>query len=312
LVAENRNLLDPILKLAPPGPERNARSVKMVDNFLDFYPRMAFHSYFTPRLQQLVEKLPPLPSILIRAASLYSRDDIPWSKQPPDAHYIAVRGEPRPEGAYRYSLTPSISEPESPGDFMGWFSLSPTAATGGNAPHSVLGDLGARLQLDAFGAAGAVDFAADALRKFYGDLTPPWDSHLGEFNQHDRAALARLEHEMPALSQEINRYFEFNNVLDELPPAATGPCRGSPLVLVNLDARIRLGALERFPHLASFYKGIVPMVSIHSSIDNDHGDRLLDFDFDQGHIRIRFLVCGGTLVAAKLSPDGLVVPWETR
>ncbi|HEY2664820.1 MAG TPA: hypothetical protein VGI47_10805, partial [Candidatus Binataceae bacterium] len=307
---ESRTLLVPILKLAPPGPERNARSLKMFDRFLEFYPKIAFHFYFTPELQQLVEKLPPRQSILIRAGSLYSRDDIPWLKRAPNSHYLAVRGRSQPDGAYQYSLTPSIFEPERPGDFTGWFSLRPTAPMDGAARLSVLGSLGAQLQLDAFGAAGAVDFAAAVLRECYGDLTPPWDLRLGEFNHHDRAALARLEREMPALFAEIIRYFEFNNIIDEVPAPATGPCAGqSPLVVFNLDTRIRLKALDRFPRLAAFYNRIAPMVSAHSSIDNDQGDRLLDFDFDRGRIRMRFLVCAGALVAVKPPfSDGQAVP----
>ena len=80
-------------------------------------------------------------------------------------------------------------------------------------------------------------------------------------------------------------------------------------MVANLDAQIRPRALERFPHLASFYRHIAPMVSAHSSIDNDQGDRLLDFDFDRGRIRIRFLVCAGALVAARPPfPAGLAAP----
>jgi len=298
--AETRSLLAPILKLAPPGPERNARSLMMLDRLLAFYPKIAFHFYFTPQLKQLIDKLPPRQSILIRAATLYSRADIPWSTHAPNSHYLAVRGRVQPADTYQYSLTPSVMEPESPGDFAGWFSLRPNAAAGGAARLSVVGDLGAQLQLDAFGAAGALDFAAAVLREVYGDLTPPWDSQLGQFNRHDRAALARLERELPAFSAQINRFFELNNILDELPSSATGPCGGdSPLVVFNLDARIRQNALQPFPHLASFYSHIAPMVSAHSSISDDQGDSLLDFDFDRGRIRLRFLVCAGALFAAK-------------
>src|SRR5271166_5559016 len=307
---ENQNLLAPVLHLAPPGPDRNLRSLRALDRFLAFYPKIAFRFDFTPQLQQLIEKLPARQSTLVRAASLYSRDDIPWSKRPPDIHYIAVRGQPLTAGDYLYSRLPTSSPPQSPGDFSGWFGLRPALPTDGAMPRSVIGNLGGELQLDTFGAPATVDFIAAVLREFYGDLAAPWDSRLGEFNQHDGAALRRLDRDTPALAGEINRYFEFGNILDELPPPTTGPCKGdSPLVVFNLDARVRLKALHPFPHLASFYGNIAPIVSAHASINDDGGDRWLDFDFDRGRIRMRFLVCSGALVAAKPAlADEEVVP----
>jgi hypothetical protein len=307
---ENQNLLSPILHLAPPGPDRNARSLQAFDRFLGFYPKIAFDFDLTPQLRQLIKKLPVRQSTLVRAASFYSRDDIPWSKLPPDIHYLAVRGQPQRAGGYLYSLAPSSSPPEGAGDFRGWFGLRPALPTDGAIPQSVIGDLGGELQLDAFGAPATVDLIAAVLREFYGDLAAPWDSQLGQFNQHDAAALRRLDRDTPALAAEVNRYFEFSNILDELPPPTTGPCKGdSPLVVFNLDARVRLQALHPFPHLASFYSRVAPIVSAQGSINDDRGDQWLDFDFDRGRIRMRFLVCSGALVAAKPAfADDRVVP----
>jgi hypothetical protein len=290
-------LFAPILALVPAGPNRAARAIEVMDRAIALYRKIAFHPELGAELQAVVDRLPPRQSTLIRAPALYSSDTIPWSQRPPDQRYIAVSGRPRSTD-YLYSRSPVFSTPETAGDFAGVFSLRPTAPLrDGTRPPSVIGELGGQIRLDTFSAAEAVDVGAAILRETYGDLAPPWDIAAGAYNQHDRAAMSRLQRDMPALAERLDHYFIFNNIVDEMaPPAASAPgTPAQPLVIFNLDAIIRLDALKPYPHLAAFYRRVAPIATVHAAIDDEHGHQWLRSSFEHGRIRIVMLDSGGML-----------------
>ncbi len=103
------------------------------------------------------------------------------------------------------------------------------------------------------------------LRELYGSLTPPWDTAPGQFNQHDRAALAHFARDMPALSGLVGHYLQIHNVLDEF----SGP--SGPWVLFNLDFEIRDDALAPFPYLHAFYRDFISRVEAESVITRQRG-----------------------------------------
>lgn len=295
-----QTLFTPVVMLARPGPDRAARAVALFDRAVAFHRKIAFHPRLDAELQGLVDKLPPRQSTLIRAAALYSSDDIPWRDRPPDTHYIAVRGRPDTSD-YLYSLAPSFGRPERPGDFAGIFALRPVAPPNdGQAPTAMIGELGGAIMLDTFGAGSAADALGALLRETYGDLTPPWDAAPGEYNQHDRAAQARFERDLPAFAARLRHYLDFHNIVDEL----AGP--DGPLVLYNLDATIREEALKPYPHLYNFYRKVAPRLEVDSVIDDLQGHQWLHAGFQRGRIRLVVLVRAGMLTPmdAGFAPAG--------
>ena len=82
----------PILQLVPPGPHRAERAMAVLDRQLIFQ-RQVLHPEYSPALDHLFEKIPPRNSTLIRAASIYSRSDIPWTEVD-GTHQLCAEGYP--------------------------------------------------------------------------------------------------------------------------------------------------------------------------------------------------------------------------
>ncbi len=285
----SQNLFAPTIELAPPGPDRAARAAAVFIRQMDFQRKISFHPEMSPELDRVVELLPPRQSTLIRAGALYSEDDIPWLEQKDGSHEICVSGEPREKDFY-YALTRNCASPEVAERFSGVFALKPaTPPTDGASPESVTGSLGGELMMNTYDGGEFIDMLAGFVRETRGDLTPPWDKKPGEFNHHDRAALDHFERDMPHFSERLEHYVEFKNMLDEF----DGP--GGPYVLFNLDAVLKLHALKAYPHLAEFYRKIVPAVVAASGIYDSKGNFWMRTGFERGHIRIAFMVRNGML-----------------
>lgn len=288
-----QNLFTPIEMLTEPGPNRGARAVETFERALVFQRKISFHPELDPSLIAVRDRLPPRQSTLIRAAALYSQPDIAWQRQAPDTHYVAVSGRPR-ETDYLYSLAPTYRMPEVTGDFAGIFALRPAKpAAKGDSPTSVIGELGGRLHLNTFGAAQSLDAGAAELAEVYGTLAAPWDTALGVYNEHDRAAEARFKRDLPSLDERLNHYFQIHNLLDE-PRDRVGP-----YVVLNFDATVRDEALAPFPRLQSFYRRVAPRVTATAIVDDGSGKQWMREGFDRGHFRITFLIRDG-----KLTPMG--------
>jgi hypothetical protein len=293
-----------VVQLAPPGPDRAARAIAIFDRQLSFQRKIAFHPRFDDDLQKVVDQLPPRQSTLIRAAALYSRDDIAWNQLPGGVHQISVSGQP--SGAYyMYSLTHKYVAPEAPTHMAGAFTLKPNGKSPAGDITSVIGALGGELVMDTYGAGSMVDAGSAMLREVHGDLRAPWDTAPGEFNRHDRAALRRFRKQMPAFSARLEHYLEFHNVLDEF----DGP--GGPVVLFNLDAEVNADALKPFPHLYDFYRKLAPVLHFRSAIVDEHGNYWMRTRFESGHIYVTFMDRAGMLVPfdADYRPtgDGIVL-----
>jgi hypothetical protein len=119
---ENRTVFAPIVELAPPGPGRASRAIAIMDRQLAFQRKLSFHPELGPSLQKVVEELPPRNSTLIRAAALYSKPEVPWSRKPDGTHQISVDGEPR-GGDFFYTLSKDYHSPDEPACFSGLFGL---------------------------------------------------------------------------------------------------------------------------------------------------------------------------------------------
>src|SRR5262249_6101624 len=159
-------------------------------------------------------------------------------------------------------------------------------------------------------AGAAVDFGSSALRQVRGDLQAPWDTVPGEFNHHDRAALARLHEQMPTFAERIDHYLELHNFLDEFDTP-----RGA-VVLFNLDAEVKRDALKHLPHLNEFYNSVAPIVDAESAIIDRAGNFWMRTQFKNGHIRVAFMVRGGQLTpfdsSYKPAGESLDLPTVAR
>jgi hypothetical protein len=283
-----QTLFAPVVMLAPPGPDRAARAIAILDRQLAFQRKISFHPVLGPSLEKVVDQLPPRQSTLIRAAALYSRDDIPWNRLKDGTHLIAVEG--RPDGNdFRYSLAKTYTAPEEPQRMSGVFALRPPAESADAAPGSVIGSLGGELEIDTYGGGAALDSVAAGLREVRGDLKPAWDSAPGKFNHHDEAALARFHRDMPQLAAQLDHYLKYVNVLDEFDGG------GDPVVLFNLDAQVRADSLKTYPNLYKFYLSVEKMVTAESAIYDQRGDYWIRTSFDRGHIRLAFMLRRGML-----------------
>jgi hypothetical protein len=303
---DSETLFAPVVMLAAPGPDRAARAVVLLDRQLAFQRRISFHPAFGPSLEKVVDQLPPRQSTLIRAAALYSRADIPWSKLDDGTHLIAVEGRPD-GGEFLYTLVPRYSPPEESQRMAGMFALRPAAESAGAGAGSVIGMLGGELMMNTWGGDAGVDSAAVGLRQVHGDIKPPWDAAAGQFNHHDAAALTRFHRDMPTLAARIDHYLKFDNVLDEF---AGG---GDPVVLFNLDAEVRADSLKAYPHLHRFYLKVAQAVTAEFAVYDQRGNYWLKTSFDRGHIRTVFMLRRGMLTPfnAQLQPAGDPVAIET-
>ena len=291
-------LFAPLLELVPPGPRRAARAISLFDRQAGFYRRILFHPILSPDLRKVTDSMPPRAATLLLAASLYARNDIPWRHDLDGAHSIMVAGAPDGPN-YLFALAPPEPQPIQASQFLSSFTLRPIADDA--TPSSVLGELAAKLRLDGYDPHSYVDLPAAMLRECFGDLKAPWDIAPGEYNHHDRAALARLRRDMPTFYSRLQPYFQVSNVLDEFAPVG-----GVPLVLVNFDARIRPAAFNRFPHFAAFYSRIAPRVDVTIIADNPGDGEWARIRFDRGRLRIVFLDSSGMLrpFDASFSPGG--------
>lgn len=295
-------ILAPLAYLAPPGRNRAARSLALLDRTLVLQRKLAFHPVLGPRLRRLVDKLPPYQSALVRAASLYSRTDLGWSERPPDVHYIGVAGQPGAHD-YLFSLAPAPQPPVRPGDLAAVFALRPAGPLDDAGP-GVIGEFDQELAVDGFAAGAMVDLLAGLLRQVYGDLRPPWDSAPGAFNQHDRAALARLARDLPASAERLRRFLKFANLLDEMKDGS------GPLVLFNLDATVREESLAPFPRLRVYYRATAPRLEARMALDDGRGHQWLRLGFERGRLRIMFLLRNGMLAPLSLAAAGEPVALE--
>ena len=290
---DSETIFSPILELAPPGPERAARAIAIFDRQLVFQRAISFHPELDDALTRLVEKMPPRESTLIRASALYSQADIPWLELKDGAHQISVAGAPH-LADYRYKLTDKYVSPESPEHMAGQFTVTPVAAPepGGNTSN-VTGALGGELLMNTYPASAAVDLAGAALSQVHGSLKAPWDTAPGQFNDHDRAALARFHREMPALAAKLDRYLIFHNVVDEF----DGP--GGPVVLFNAEVEVKMVALKAYPHLYGFYRKVAPVLVAESAIEDSAGNYWMRTRFERGRMHLTFM-----------DRDGLLTPFD--
>ena len=290
---DHLTLFAPIVELAPPGPNRAARAVAILDRQIAFQRKLAFHPELSPALQHLVDVLPPRQSTMIRAAAIYSNPNIPWTDLNDGTHQIAVDGRPR-AADYLYALSKQYSSPDESQRFSGMFALKPTDGSTPAIVSNVIGTLGGEVMIDTYGIGGIVDAGASALREAYGDLKPPWDSAVGTFNHFDKAALERFHRQMPHLAAKFDQYLKFNNVLDEFQSPA------GPIVLLNVDAEVRLDALKHYQHLYDFYRKLAPAVTANSAVYDAHGNYWMRTSFDHGHMR-----------ATAMDRNGLLTPFDS-
>jgi hypothetical protein len=288
-ISPNVTLFAPSIFLAPPGPDRALRSITDFERQIGFYRALLFHPEISPNLQGIIDMMPPRQSTLLRAAEFYSNPAIPWIRKPGGEHEILVDGAlSGQEFLFKATTAPS---PIEIGQFRGWFTLKPASDSINPAnPLTVLGTLGGEFLLNSYGLDRLVDVVAAALRQCYGDLEGPWDNAIGHFNQHDRAAIRRLRHDMPELSALLHRYFVITNVLDEFGGGRTGP-----EVLFNLKFAIRQSALAQFPHLERFYAKIGPRVRARIVFEDDQAERWTEISFNRGQIKLVFLDSTGLL-----------------
>jgi hypothetical protein len=301
---DSRTLFAPIVNLAPPGPARASRAIAIFNRQLDFQRKISFHPKIGPSLQQVIDLLPPRQSTMIRAAALYSKSEIPWHDLPDGTHQICVAGQPD-DSDYLYTLAQQWRSPEEADRFAGVFGLKPASDSTPDNISSVTGTLAGELMIDTYGLGALVDTLADTLREFHGDLKPPWDTAPGAFNHHDRSAMDRFHRQMPHLAAKFDRYFKFNNLLDEFNSPA------GPIVLFNVDAEVRVDALKKYPLLYDFYRKLVPAVTAKSAIVDAHGNNWFLEAFDHGHIRVTMMIRDGLLTpfnsAMQPAADGVAL-----
>jgi hypothetical protein len=293
-----QTLFAPVLAFAPPGPNRGARAIDAINRTIPFVRQFFFRPEFNPELEHVIDQMPPRALTLIRAGAIYVDSGIPWKREASSVREIAVTGRPD-NGDFAFSIVPEYAQPIVPFNFAGVFAITPIEALSPDArdliPHNVLGRLVADVSLENFGAAALMDVAALSIAETHGDQEGLWDVRQGEFNSHDREALARLRCDAPKLSERLAHYFEIRNFLDEFSTPA------GPLVLVNIDARVRTEALKPYPDLSLFYNRLAQRVTIDSSIIDQRENRWLFAGFDHGRIRLVFGL-----------RDGMLVPLDAR
>lgn len=270
-----------------------------MDRQIKFQRKISFHPKYGASLQDVIDKLPPRQSTMIRAAALYSKSDVPWTERPDGTHQISVVGRPL-EAEYLYALTSKYRSPEEPARFSGRLALKPAPGSTESSISAVTGTLAGELLIDTYGIGSAVDAAAATLREAYGDLKPPWDTVPGAYNSHDRAAMEKFHRQMPHLAAKIDEYFKFDNVVDEFNSPA------GPIVLINVDAQIHQEALKKYPRLYDFYRKVVPAVTARSAVTDSHGNYWARTLFDRGHIHGTVMIRNGLLTPfnAQMHPAG--------
>ncbi len=283
-----RTLFAPILELVAPGPERAERAMAALDRQLIFQHQV-LHPEYSPALDQVLEKLPPRNSTLIRAASMYSRDDIPWIEHEA-THQLCAEGYPV-EGKFFVTVAPSCKDPEQRFRLGAYFALKPPARVrdASASVSSVIATFGGEMKTDTFGFGALVDTVAQSVAEVYGSLAPPWDTAPGVYNHHDDVARDRFRHELPALDEKFHEYFQYRNILDEF----DGP--GGPYVLFNFAGEVRADALKKYPALYKFYQAVGPAVTTEVDVLDAKADYWMRSGFDRGRVWMIFMVRGGEL-----------------
>jgi hypothetical protein len=285
--APQRTDFAPILRLAAPGPHRAERAMAALDRQLIF-ERQVLNPQYSPELDRLLDLIPPRNSTLIRAASEYSRTDIPWMTID-GMHELCAQGFPN--RASFYVTTSSCETSAKPFHLDAYFALKPTVAgaQSSSSTPAVIGSFGGQIKTDTFGFGAIVDAVASALTEVYGDLAPPWDAAPGAYNHHDDTARARFRRDLPALDDKFHEYFKCENVLDEF----SDP--GGPIVLFNFIGEVRAEALKKFPDLYRFYTDLGPAVTTQFDVMDDKGHYWMRSGFDHGKVRLTFMVRDGKL-----------------
>jgi hypothetical protein len=280
----------PILELVSPGPRRAERAMAVLDRQLAFQ-RQALHPEYSPSLEHLFDKIPPSNSTLIRAASVYSRTDIPWTEVS-GTHELCAEGYPSGENFF-VTTSPSCKKPEQSFRLGAYFALKPPpgVARTSSSMASVIGTFGGEIRTDTFGFGAIVDSAAQTLTEVYGDLAPPWDTAPGAYNHHDVASRDRFRRELPAFDDKFHEYFKYSNILDEF----DGP--GGPYVLFNFAAEVRPDALKKFPDLYKFYADVAPTLTTEVEVLDEKNDYWMRNGFDRGKVWLTFMVRDGKLSA---------------
>ncbi|HVN28949.1 MAG TPA: hypothetical protein VMT64_10710 [Candidatus Binataceae bacterium] len=254
------------------------------------FQRRVLHPEYSPALDRLLEKIPPRNSTLIRAASEYSRTDIPWIILQ-ETHQLCAEGTPKQAS---FLVTTSSCDPISdPWHLEAHFALKPPEGftKASSSPESVVASLGGQIETDTFGFDAIVDAISEALSEVYGDLAPPWDSGPGVYNHHDVAARARFHRDLPRLDETLNEYFKFDNIVDEF-DAPSGP-----YILFNFAGEVRADALKKYPDLYRFYTSIGPAVTAQFDVMDDAGHYWMRNGFDRGKVWLIFMVRDGKLSA---------------
>lgn len=284
----------PILQLAPPGPKRAERAMALLDRQIDFQKK-ALHPKVSPALEDLFNRIPPRQSTLIRAASVYSRTDLPWTVKPDGTHELCVDGYPSGDELF-ITTAPKCQMPEDPFHLAGYFALKPPPkAPADRNLSAVIGTFGGALETNTFGLGALVDAAAATLPAVYGDLHPPWDSAPGNYNHHDVAARQRFRRELPTVDEKLHYYFKFNNILDEF------EAPGGPYVLFNFSGEVKPDSLRKYDNLYKFYTSVAPTLTTEADVMDDHGAYWMRSGFDRGKVWLIFMVRAGKL--SRFSQD---------
>lgn len=299
----DRTIFAPVLELAPLGPARAERATTLLDRQLEFQRKIAFHPAWSGSLDRIFHALPPRQSTLIRAAALYSDDNVPWVRLPDGEHAIYVTGQPL-DRDYLFTSAPRFEPSTTPFRMAAYFTLKPAPeAVKDGQVSAVTGKVGEQIQTNTFDGGAIVDAGAAVLRETYGDLRPPWDTQRGQFNHHDRAAEERFNRELPTLDAELKHYLIIDNILDEFNAS------GGPYVLVNFEAKVRPGALAPFVHLDRFYNRVMTTLRVESDFTDSHGNHWMRAGFDRGTIRLVIMLRKGMLTPfdASYRPSGAPV-----
>ena len=264
------------------------------------FQRLALHPEFSPSLEHLFDLIPPRNSTLIRAASEYSRTDLPWTVEADGTHKLCVEGYPN-ETRFLVTTSAKCTKPQDAFRLGAYFALKPAAnSLAGASVPSVIGSFGGEFKTSTFGFGAMVDAVAAMLTETYGDLRPPWDSAPGKYNQHDIASRNRFRRELPTVDDKFHEYLTYENILDEF----DGP--SGPYVLFNFVGEVKYDALKKYTDLYKFYADVGPALTTQMDLMDAKGNYWMRAGFDRGKVSLIFIVREGKLSAfdADYQPVG--------